>query len=188
MGMQQIMAKILLRPLSEMSADDRTGLLRIRNERPVRQNMYTDHLIGKGEHQSWLGTVLASDTIAFFGVYYEGLLCGGLSFSSISRTHRRADWAFYLSEATQGKGIGSALEFLALEHAFGELGLEKLNCEVIATNQPVVKLHHRFGFVEEGRRRCHVRRNDDKVDACLLGITRQEWADQRTKLVQGAFR
>jgi RimJ/RimL family protein N-acetyltransferase len=60
--------------------------------------------------------------------------------------------------------------------AFNEVGLEKLNCEVLDTNPAVVRLHKKFGFCEEGVRRANVIKAGRRVDVRLLGLLREEWS------------
>lgn len=158
-------------------SDEETALaiLRIRNEQGVRENMYTDHEIGPEEHARWIERLRGADDSVFFVVSTGGEIVGGVSISRIDRQHRRAEWAFYLSSTTQGRGIGSALEVTFVTRVFNEFGMEKLNCEVIAFNQPVIDMHQRFGFKIEGVRREHVLRDGAKHDTVLLGITKAEW-------------
>lgn len=164
-----------LKPLAELDERERLAVLAIRNEPGVRANMYTDHEIGEAEHAAWVARTIASDTVCFYAVLHEGAVVGAASLTHISRAHRRADWAFYLSAACRGKGLGGALERRMLHLAFVECGLEKLNCEVIAFNETVIALHRRFGFIVEGTRRRHVIRDGKAHDAVLLGLTRDEW-------------
>ena len=71
------------------------------------------------------------------------------------------------------------MEFLMLEHAFDELQLQKLYCEVLAFNTPVIKLHQKFGFSVEGILRKQHKVNDDFVDIYRLGILAPEWQEHR---------
>ena len=53
--------------------------------------------------------------------------------------------------------------------------MEKLNCEVIETNEAVVKLHKKFGFVEEGFRRENIIKNESRLGVFCLGLTKSDW-------------
>jgi UDP-4-amino-4,6-dideoxy-N-acetyl-beta-L-altrosamine N-acetyltransferase len=150
-------------------------VLAIRNQPGVRQNMYTDHVISAEEHLVWRDRLRTATDARFFAVVHDGDVVGGVGISALNRLHRRAEWAFYLSRSCQGRGIGSALERQFVTKAFDEFGIEKLNCEVIAFNGPVVRMHEKFGFRQEGIRRDHVIREGRKYDTVLLGITKDEW-------------
>lgn len=164
--------------VTELDRPDALAVLEIRNHPAVRGNMYTDHVISEDEHFRWIGRLRENLSAFFYAVVVDGDVIGGAGVSLIDRTHKRADWAFYLSPAVHGRGLGSALERKFVSFAFNEFGLEKLNCEVIDFNDSVVRMHERFGFSREGVRRKHVIRNGASHDIVLLGVTKDEWLAQ----------
>lgn len=165
-------------PITDLPHDQVMKVLDIRNQDGVRHNMYTDHRITEEEHLGWIDRLKSAKDTKFFAVLKDGEVIGGVSISAINTLHRRADWAFYLSESTQGKGVGASLEYQFINLVFSEFDVDKLNCEVISFNEKVVKLHQKFGFTIEGVRRDHVIRDGRKYDAVLLGITKDEWKAQ----------
>lgn len=187
MSLSDEVAAIELIDLKEASREISFAVLTIRNEQSVRQNMYTNHEISLKEHENWLRSLSQSSNSRFFAVMRNGVVIGGVGLSGINTAHSRADWAYYISSSVRGRGIGSALEFKFLDYVFSQEKLNKLNCEVIAWNASVVKLHKKFGFVEEGTRRAHVSRDGETSDVILLGITADEWKQTRGKLTEGAF-
>lgn len=182
--MMQTVQALSLTPIQELDRQGHLKILEMRNQPEVRKNMYTAHEISEAEHLRWIDSL--TDKTRFFAVLFDGVIVGGISLNAISHADRRADWAFYLDGSTQGKGIGSALEFKFLDYAFEDL--QKLNCEVLDFNKPVIGLHKKFGFAEEGIRRRHIYRDGVYHDAHLLGITAEEWQERRLELTQGAFR
>lgn len=186
LGLMKMVRALELRPIDQLTSSQQMKILAMRNQPEVRRNMYTSHVISEKEHARWMKGIDSDDTREFFGVFLEDDLIGAVSLNEISPENHRADWAFYLDAERQGGGIGSALEFKFLEYAFERL--EKLNCEVLAFNQPVIGLHKKFGFKEEGVRRRHIERGEECHDAVLLGITADEWRASRAKLMEGAFR
>ncbi|MNJ74312.1 hypothetical protein D3C77_712270 [compost metagenome] len=71
------------------------------------------------------------------------------------------------------------MEYLALECAFTEMKLNKLNCEVLAFNFPVIKLHQKFAFKVEGILREQHRVEGVFVDVYKLGLLAREWSEHR---------
>jgi ribosomal protein S18 acetylase RimI-like enzyme len=71
----------------------------------------------------------------------------------------------------RGRGVGSALMEAAIAWA-RERGLHKLSLGVFPHNDAGIALYRKFGFVEEGRRSKHIRRQSgelwDVVDMGLL--------------------
>lgn len=151
----------------------------LRNHVDVRRFMYSDHEISPDEHARWLASLVGNARQRVFVVMHDAAVAGIVSLNAINLAHRSADWAFYLDPALQGKGLGSVVEFWLLDHAFNEVGLEKLNCEVLASNAAVVKMHQKFGFAIEGVRRENILKDGVRLDVVLLGITRGEWLAQR---------
>jgi RimJ/RimL family protein N-acetyltransferase len=66
-----------------------------------------------------------------------------------------------------------------MRHVFEELGLEKLCCEVLASNDGVVKMHQRYGFQVDGVLRRHVIKNGERVDVVTMSLLRDDWAASR---------
>ncbi|HEX8595786.1 MAG TPA: UDP-4-amino-4,6-dideoxy-N-acetyl-beta-L-altrosamine N-acetyltransferase [Pseudomonas sp.] len=170
-------------PLLQASPLIKTTVRNLRNQPAVRRFMYSDHEIGEAEHDAWLQSLDGNPCQSVFVVMIDGNACGVVSLNAVNATHRSADWAFYLDSGLQGKGVGSRVEFWLLDHAFNAASLEKLNCEVLATNQAVIRLHQKFGFTVEGVRRQNVIKDGERIDVVLLGITREEWAVQRPTML-----
>ncbi|WP_347906178.1 UDP-4-amino-4,6-dideoxy-N-acetyl-beta-L-altrosamine N-acetyltransferase [Pseudomonas purpurea] len=170
-------------PILEASAQIQAKVRELRNQEGVRQYMYTSHEISETEHEHWLRSLHGNTRQEVFVAMSGSEPLGVVSLNAINATHHTADWAFYLDASLQGKGIGSRVEFWMLDYAFGNAGLEKLNCEVLETNASVIKMHQKFGFSIEGVRRQNIIKDGARIDVVLLGITKDEWALQRNKML-----
>jgi UDP-4-amino-4,6-dideoxy-N-acetyl-beta-L-altrosamine N-acetyltransferase len=159
-----------LRPLE---SGDLERVLVWRNHPDVRKNMYTTHEISREEHLAWWAKVEHDKTKQYFVAVDGDEPLGVVNFVDISVRNKTATWAFY-SGVLDRRGLGSQMESLALDHAFGPLGLEKLSCEVLAFNAPVIRLHKKFGFRVEGV----FRRHHDTADIYRLAIFKADWRGQ----------
>lgn len=177
-------ADCTLRP---MRADDRDRILAWRNADRVRANMYSDHLIGAAEHDRWFAAALTDPKAAYRLYEHQGRPIGFVSFTGIDRHNDRCAWAFYLGEEDAPRGSGAAMELLALDEAFGPQAIGKLCCEVLAFNAAVVRLHKRFGFLEEGRLVRHARKSGALEDVVLLARFGESWPDDRPALMSAVF-
>ncbi|TFW18186.1 UDP-4-amino-4,6-dideoxy-N-acetyl-beta-L-altrosamine N-acetyltransferase [Massilia arenosa] len=171
-------------PLTEQGPDVIERIRTLRNEPEVRKYMYSDHVISPEEHANWIGSLPTNKRMRVWAVMYHGAVEGLVSLSAIDQKQKSAEWAFYLSPEMQGKGVGGVVEFKLLDLAFGELGLEKLNCEVLATNPKVIEMHQKFGFALEGVRRANVIKDGQRIDVALLGILPHEWQDKRPRFAR----
>lgn len=159
--------------------DEELELMRAwRNEPAVRANMYTRHEISREEHLTWWEKTKIRTDQKYFMYEMTGVPVGIAAFTGIDIRSQNSAWAFYASPSAP-KGTGSRMEFLMLEHAFNELQLHKLYCEVLAFNASVIKLHQKFGFNVEGVFRQQHKVNDDFVDIYRLGIFASEWREHR---------
>jgi ribosomal protein S18 acetylase RimI-like enzyme len=80
-----------------------------------------------------------------------------------------ADISMLLAEGWRGRGLGAALLDAALDWA-GGAGAHKAFLEVWPHNEAGVALYRSRGFVEEGRKLRHYRRNNGECwDAILMG-------------------
>lgn len=173
---------IELKPLADLSRDEILRVLAIRNEDGVRRFMYTCHLISEAEHFAWVERTMGDQSVRFYALLRGPEIIGATTLMSIDRTHRRAEWGAYLGKAYHGRGLGKAMEVATLDLAFGELGLEKVNGEMLSFNEAALRCHLRLGFVVEGVRRRHILRDGEWVDVTLVGITRENWMQTRAAL------
>ena len=166
-----------------MNDQDLSLVLDWRNQENVRKYMYTNHIISKSEHEAWWESIKSRNDIIPLIFEFESQPNAFVSFSDITRSNQNASWAFYLSPSAK-RGIGSLVEFFAIKYAFENLKLHKLKCEVLETNSSVIKLHKKFGFIEEGVFREEHRIEGRYIDIFRLGLLKLEWYQTSEKLHQ----
>lgn len=165
---------VKLRP---MRPGDKGQVLAWRNSPEVSAFMYTDHLISPEEHERWLAASLEADDRCYWIIEDCGSPVGLANLTGIDPVRRRCEWAFYLGDpGVRGRGVGAAVEFIVLEHVFGDLGLHKLWCEVLLANKGVWRLHESFGFQREAQYRDHVWKAGQFQDVVGLGLLEHDWA------------
>lgn len=174
-----------LRPMAEQ---DRARVLAWRNQDRIRANMYSDHVISADEHDRWFDRALSDASAAYRIFEHQGRALGFVSFTGIDRANDRCRWAFYLGEADAPRGSGAAMEFLALDEVFGVIGIQKLCCEVFTFNAGVVRLHQRFGFVQEGLFVRHYRKAGEMQDIVCLARFADAWPTDREALKASVFK
>ena len=166
--------------LRDLTPDDSDRLLAWRNLPEVARWMYSDHEISRPEHDRWFAGIAGDPTRRYWIIELDGEPVGLANLADISTAHRKAAWAYYLaSPSIRGLGVGSFVEFQVIEHVFGVLKLDKLWCEVLASNEAVWKLHMLHGFEREALFRRHVIKNGQPVDVIGLGLLAEDWATRR---------
>ena len=173
-----------LKKLTNLTLEQQIKVREVRNQPSVRSAMYTEHEIGLNEHLNWISKLKSDKRQIVFALLNEHQApIGVVSVNMLDTLHKKADWAFYLDKNERG-GLGTALEFNFIEYVFNILSLEKLNCEVIETNEMVIKLHKKFHFVEEGLRRQNIYKNGDRIGVCFLGLTKADWLENKSAVFE----
>jgi RimJ/RimL family protein N-acetyltransferase len=90
---------------------------------------------------------------------YNGTFSYGVS---IAREHHRKGYA---TEAIQ----------LILRYYFGELRYQKVNVQILVSNDASIALHEKLGFVREGILRRMAFTDGKYYDLYLYGMTKEEW-------------
>ncbi|MBA3716892.1 MAG: GNAT family N-acetyltransferase [Actinobacteria bacterium] len=99
----------------------------------------------------------------------RGEIAGRLSVSRDPHPASRhvADLGIMVSPGHRRQGIGWALLEQAVRWA-RETDVSKLELHVFPHNEPAIALYEKFGYVREGYRRGHYRRDDELIDAVLM--------------------
>lgn len=174
------MPDVALRPVDE---GDRDRLLIWRNSPQVAAFMYSDHLIGREEHDRWFDGLVGHPRRRDWIVVLDGAPVGLTSLVDIDASQGRATIARYLAEeAARGLGLGGFAEFKVADHAFGTMGLRKLWSEVLATNEAALASHLASGFQREALLRAHVVKQGRPTDVIGLGLLAEDWREQRPRV------
>lgn len=173
-----------LKNIYSCSVEQKMDVLQIRNSDAVRKSMYSEHEIGVNEHFAWIERLGGDGRQQVFVVLKdEEQAVGVVSVNQLDYTHKKTDWAFYLAASERG-GLGAALEIFMIDYVFNELGLEKLNCEVLETNPRVVDMHKRFGFSEEGFREANIEKDGKRIGVHFLGLKKNVWCNQKERILK----
>ncbi|MFD2514881.1 GNAT family N-acetyltransferase [Pontibacter locisalis] len=106
-----------------------------------------------------------------------GKLAGSTSYGNISETDKRLEigWT-WLSKEFRGSGLNRHCKFLLLEHAFNELGMERVELKTDVLNIRSRKAMLKIGATEEGVLRSHTQMHDGRRrDTIYYSILRHEW-------------
>ena len=160
--------------LRKMNSDDLGMVLDWRNQKEVRSNMYCQTPIKLDEHMDWWKKTSKKDDQIYLIYEYNYTPFGVVSFNEIDKKHKHESWAFYTA-ACAPKRSGSRMEYLALNFAFSTLSLNKLHCEVLFYNEPVLALHKKFGFEEKGRFILHYQKEGVYYYIVRMAIFKQGW-------------
>ena len=166
---------IKLVQLIDINAESQLKVRDIRNEKAVRKWMYTEHAIELNEHLDWINRLKTDKKQIVFVILNEkDEPLGSVSVNAMDQLDKKTDWSYHLTGSARG-GLGSAIEYAFIDFVFNNLDMQKLNCEVIEGNDPVVKLHKKFLFKDEGFRRSNIVKGEKRIGVRFLGLTKEDW-------------
>ena len=86
-----------------------------------------------------------------FAVRHRGRLVGQVTVDNVVRgALRSAHLGYWIDRGAAGQGVASLAVALVCDHAFGPVGLHRLQADVRPENGPSRRLVQRLGFREEG--------------------------------------
>jgi UDP-4-amino-4,6-dideoxy-N-acetyl-beta-L-altrosamine N-acetyltransferase len=165
--------------LRRLNEEDLELVLSWRNAPAVRRCMFSNNEISFEEHKAWFERVKDDPNSRWF-IYEDetGAAVATANLVDIRARDRSAFWGFYAAPSAR-KGTGTRLCRDALDIAFGELRLHKVNAEVLATNKKSLYLHRKLGFLQEGAFRDGHFDGLSYVDVFRFGLLATEWDMQR---------
>ena len=93
----------------------------------------------------------AADRRYAFGIFAEGELVGRLALNQIVRgVFQNAYLGYSIGERWNGRGLASEAVGVAVEFAFGDLGLHRVQAAVMPRNAASIRVLEKNGFREEG--------------------------------------
>ena len=150
----------------------------------VTRHIYTDPQITPEQQQAWFERISRSsgDRVWVIEMISELTPIGLLSLADIDPDHRSCSWAYYIGDdAARGKGLAKVLELNIYRYVFEVMGFNRLWCEVLSSNDRVVKLHERFGSRIEGVMRQQVLKNGTFHDVVRMAVLAADWPHIRNK-------
>ena len=105
----------------------------------------------------------------------DGRIIGAVGFSPIDRDNRSTDIGYWIDRAHQGRGLVTRAVRALLDHAFGALGLHRIEIEAAPGNPRSLAIPERLGFTREGVRRECERAGDGWLDSVVFGLLASEW-------------
>ena len=92
-----------------------------------------------------LGTTLP------FAVRVDGRLAGQVTLDNVVRgALRSGHLGYWIDQAVAGRGVASLAVALVCDHAFGPVGLHRVQADIRPENRPSRRLVERLGFRQEG--------------------------------------
>lgn len=176
--------RVILRAPSESDIDDR---LRYPID-PDEEDAY-----GSGWRRAWDGTLAHNREHLTqlrshqrpgeieWSVEYAGECIGSARLRVDEGNHRAAFSIGIFAPHRRGMGLGREITRLVTRWGFVDLGLHRVELEVLATNERAIRCYRACGFVHEGTRREAELYPDGWHDFLVMGLLRDDLAEDATE-------
>jgi RimJ/RimL family protein N-acetyltransferase len=105
--------------------------------------------VTRADHDRWFADVRNRDDVRIFGIRLgeDGRLIGTCQLLEIDRARGTCELQIRIGDRTEwGLGHGTEAVRLLLEHAFGDLGLKRVELDVFAHNERAIRAYEKAGF------------------------------------------
>lgn len=110
-----------------------------------------------------------------FVIFRGDSMIGAIGFASVDWTARKAEVGYWIDRDEQGKGLITRATTRLIDHAFHELGLNKVLIRCSSLNKKSAAVPERLGFKLEGVLRQSEFRNGSLHDFLYFGLLASEW-------------
>lgn len=101
---------------------------------------------------------------------------GNIYLRNIDWISRNAEMHIFIGDMMyRSKGYGFHAWCLLMDYAFKTLGLNRLYCHVLSSNEKAIKLYEKCNFTVEGLLKKHVFKNGVFCDVVIMGICIDEY-------------
>jgi RimJ/RimL family protein N-acetyltransferase len=128
--------------------------------------------------KEYIDRYVGRDDVAFLAIVLRSgdRHVGNIKFEPVDRKNGRATLGIMIGDPNvRGKGIGTEAMILAMQYAFDNLGLHRLELGVTSDNVAALRCYERVGFKKEGVLREAVRRENGRVDSVWMAILVHEF-------------
>src|SRR5262245_21830836 len=105
----------------------------------------------------------------------DDLVIGTCTLFRIDREHRRCELGYILRRDLWGRGLATEALTAVLTHAFGPLGLHRVEADIDPRNAASLRLVERLGFTREGHLRERYFVAGDIQDSVIYGLLAPDW-------------
>ena len=164
--------KISLENFINLSKEELEMIRKWRNHKEVRKWMYSDHIISKEEHLSYINKLKKDNKNYSWLVKKEDNGLGVLNFHRVDLKNKHAYFGQYSNPEKSVPGLGWIVDKIAIKLAFNIIGLHTLKLEALADNK-ILQIHKKVGFQKEGRLKDYILKNNEWKDVVVMGLTEE---------------
>lgn len=169
--------------LRGIEIEDTQNILKWRNSKAVKRNLYTQDDLTEEQHLNWMRNKVETGFCAQYIIAIRdedgNKDIGTVFIKNIGQDTKEGEFGIQIGEETaRGKGYGRQAAEQILKIAFNELGLERVYLTVMYDNYPAIRSYEKAGFVQEKILKGEYLRGGTYIDIIQMGITRDMWGSR----------
>ncbi len=136
-------------------------------------------------HRTLLRVGARRGEVVPFAITVDGAFAGQITLGGIQRGALRSAWVgYWVDSRFHGKGVGTAAVALLVAHAFGAVGLHRVEATISPQNLASRAVVEHLGFRQEGELLRYLDIDGAWRDHLLFGLTVEELPGGLTQLLQ----
>ena len=163
--------------LRTIEFSDLSWLKDLRNDKSTW--VYLEHVIplNMSAQRKWMDE-LSSDKSKDYFIFTNGQNedIGLVRVTDIDLINRKACIGLDIRKIYRGKKLSKIAYKLIFTYLFNYLNMNRLYLFVLSTNEVALNLYKNIGFIEEGRQREAIIRNNKKIDYIMLSVLKEEYS------------
>jgi len=116
-----------------------------------------------------------------FCIIRDDRMIGTIGFAEFDHNAKVTEIGYWIDKDEQGKGITGQACKEAVELAFRDLGMNRVQIRCASGNLRSAAIPEKLGFTLEGRQRQHVIRDGKIYDFLIYGLLKNEWLERTKK-------
>jgi [ribosomal protein S5]-alanine N-acetyltransferase len=120
-----------------------------------------------------------------FGIFVGTRFCGEINLSGVQRgPFQSGSIGYWVDEDCAGQGYVPESVVIVLRHGFEDLGLHRLQIDIIPRNLPSRRVMEKLQVRDEGIARGYLEINGKWEDHVRYAVTSEEWTERRDEFVK----
>ncbi|WED26872.1 GNAT family N-acetyltransferase [Vibrio sp. DW001] len=162
--------------LRTIESEDLGWIKELRNCNSTWKNLEQVHPLNMNDQVGWFERLQADNSKEYFIFTNNKNDCIGLvRITDIDYINRKACIGLDIRIAFRGKKLATIAYALIFDYLFNYRNLNRLYLFVLETNVVALNLYKKIGFMEEGRQREAIIRNNRKLDYIMMSLLSSEF-------------
>lgn len=162
--------------IRDLCFEDLDFFISIRNE-CANDFLHDSRIFTIEDAKKWF----ANSNPKYYIINYNSTDIGYFRTSNYSEVNQNIYIGCDLHKEWRGKGLSYLAYLEFIPSLFQNLNLHKISLEVLSTNVVAYNLYKKIGFIEEGRKRDEIFKQNKWVDSIIMSLKKEEYFNKYGK-------